>query len=429
MLMPSAAAQPLRLSLNRSRTGASLQHWRRAACRAGRQVLAATLTGCLLGTALAQTALPGTGLPAISSGMSPGSQPGATLTRQQKRHERELQAIRQALLESTLQGPTRVMSAAWIDANGTLRELAHFNSESRVEGVRVLGYVQDDEDGEPLIGAEVLPWGWPRQDGASCAQAPRQWRQPLQLHSQLEAGLSGPQQWLAQTLLQGAMARWQHTLEASPRWQAHHARLPVTNTYEQVLTGTGQGKGSWGLTLSLGLAPDQVWQSLDPVQRYQHRGQWAFRLSLQMHELAGNPAHTGTQALHMSQDFWVDPQRLVGPTARSEAQALLTRLQARLDQWAERMHAHFECEPMRYTVEHEGGRKLLLQAGQGSGLRPGDRVLVIDPARIPSQILEPSALAHLALAEVVRVNRHQTELQQLAGPALPAASTWVALPL
>lgn len=426
MLTLSDPLQPLRLPKTRLSNAASLKGRQRAACRAG---LVAALCSGLLGTALAQTAATGTGMPVRTVSTSAGTQPAAAQNRQQKRHERELQAIRQALLESTLQGPTRVMSAAWLDANGSLRELAHFNSESRVEGVRVLGYVQDEEDGEAVVSAEVLPWGWPRQDGASCAQAPRQWRQPLQLHSRLEAGLSGPQQWIAHTLLQGAMAQWHQKLEASPRWQAQSALRPASSAYEQALSGTGQGSGSWGLTLSLGLAPEQVWETLDPFQRYQHRGHWAFRLNLQMHERAGNPAHTGAQALHMSQDFWVDPQRLVGPNARSEAQALLTRLQARVDQWVDRLHAHFECEPMRYTVEHEGARKLVLQAGQGSGLRPGDRVLVIDPARIPSQMLEPAALAHLALAEVVRVSQHRTELQQLAGPDLPAASTWVALPL
>jgi len=48
---------------------------------------------------------------------------------------------------------------------------------------------------------------------------------------------------------------------------------------------------------------------------------------------------------------------------------------------------------------------------------------------VPSRLLEAGATQHLALAEVVRIGRHQSELQLLAGPALPAQGQWVALPL
>ena len=436
-------------------------------CRHAQWLLSGLLAASLAGQVAAQSPSAGNALPARAAAMTTKALPASALPpapvlpslpatpwmahaaqatarpaqgqaltaeQRQRQHERELQAIRQALLETTLQGPTRVMSAAWIDDSGTLRELSHFNSESRVEGVRVLGYVQDDESEEPVVSAEVLPWGWPRQDGARCQPAPRQWRLPLQLNSQLEGGLTGPQQWAAQTLLQGARAQWQQLLAPAARWQALDAAPAAGNAYEKALTGTGQSAEGWHLTLRLGPAPDAAWEALNPVERYQRRGHWAFRLSLQMQDRTAALAtsamtNTGLQGLQMSQDFWIDPQSLHGPGARAEAQALLSRLQMRLTQWAERLQAHFDCEAVRYTVQHEGSRKLVLQAGAGSGLRPGDRVLVLDPARIPSQMLEPAALSHLALAEVVRVHRHQTELQQLAGPALPAASTWVALPL
>lgn len=350
--------------------------------------------------------------------------------RLQGQHDRELEAIRRALLESTLQGTTRVMSSAWIDEQGELRELSHFNSESRVHGVRVLGYVDDEGDQAPVVSAEVLPWGWPRQDGPSCSPPQRNWRLPLQVHSQLEAGLSGPQQWIAQTLLQGASERWMQALAGSTRWLAQPAQPRTASAYERALTGNGQPHEGWQLQLRLGPAPAQAWQALNPIERHQRRDHWALRLSLHMQQspaAAGDAPGVGT--LQMSQDLWVDPQALSGASAQAFALALQQSLQIRLAHWAQRLQAHFDCEPMRFAVHHDGSRRLLLQAGQGSGLRPGDRVLVLDPARVPGQILEPAALGHLALAEVVRVNRHQTELQQLAGPDLPAASTWVALPL
>ena len=367
-----------------------------------------------------------------SAAMASGALTSVAATpRRQGQHERELEAIRQALLESTLQGTTRVMSSAWIDEQGELRELSHFNSESRVHGVRVLGYVEDEGDQAPVVSAEVLPWGWPRKDGASCSPPQRNWRLPLQVHSQLEGGLSGPQQWIARTLLHGSTEHWMQALAGSTRWQAQPAQPGTASAYDQALTGSGQRHDGWQLLLRLGPAPEQAWQALNPIERHQRRDHWAFRLSLQMQQSPAAAAGDapGMGSLQMSQDFWVDPQALSSASARGFAQALQESLQMRLAHWAQRLQAHFDCEPMRFVVQHDGSRRLLLQAGQGSGLRPGDRVLVMDPARIPGQILEPAALGHLALAEVVRVNRHQTELQQLAGPALPAASTWVALPL
>ena len=71
-------------------------------------------------------------------------------------------------------------------------------------------------------------------------------------------------------------------------------------------------------------------------------------------------------------------------------------------------------------VAHSWGR---------SSLRPGDRVLLVDSAHVPARMLEPGVAQHLALAQVVRVGPHRTELQQLAGPALAPHGTWMALPL
>ena len=45
----------------------------------------------------------------------------------QAAYERELEAIRSALLQTTVvEAPTRVVSTAWVDDKGVLRELSHF---------------------------------------------------------------------------------------------------------------------------------------------------------------------------------------------------------------------------------------------------------------------------------------------------------------
>jgi hypothetical protein len=124
----------------------------------------------------------------------------------------------------------------------------------------------------------------------------------------------------------------------------------------------------------------------------------------------------------------------VSPAAMvNNPSAWARQMQAYLHQgmrhWVAQLDKLTECEPVQFHVRRQGGNALQLQAGQGSGLRPGDRVLLVNPSHVPSRMLEAGAAQHLALAEVVRVGLHRTELQQLAGPALASQGPWMALPL
>ena len=135
------------------------------------------------------------------------------------------------------------------------------------------------------------------------------------------------------------------------------------------------------------------------------------------------------------QPVWTARQSLSIPIPEitNQPSALLSKMQQDLQQkvgaWIETLEQKHQCEPLQFAVLRQSGSQLMLQAGQGSGLRPGDRVLLMNPSHVPSRVLEPGATQHLALAEVVRIGRHQTELQQLAGPSLPSHGQWVALPL
>ena len=56
-----------------------------------------------------------------------------------------------------------------------------------------------------------------------------------------------------------------------------------------------------------------------------------------------------------------------------------------------------------------------------SGLHVGDRLVVADKNKIPNHVLEPAALASMAMTQVTSVSGYYADLKQIAGPALGAS--------
>ena len=349
----------------------------------------------------------------------------------QNNHDAQLAAIRQAILDATLDRPTRVISSAWVDNKGAFHESAHFHSEAQVRGVRVLSYVQGDEP-VAQVSAEVLPWGWkPVGADQSCKAPPRPWRLPLGVQVVMPEGFSGPQLYASQTLLELAQQSWSQNMQASQRWRTHNvaqAAPQSDNAYMRALTGQTEERSGWMAEISLqphAPAVARSWteylglKDSDPLLRW--------TLSLRLGQKL-SPASRLVPQWQIDQIISIVPMALAqSPTAW--AQQMQGLLQERMRQWVAQLDKQTECEPVQFHVRRQGTQSLELQAGFDSGLRPGDRVLLMDPAHVPARMLEPGVAQHLALAQVVKVGPHRTELQQLAGPALASHGAWMALPL
>lgn len=348
-----------------------------------------------------------------------------------KQHEVQLEAIRQAILQATIDRPTRVLSTAWIDDKGALHESAHFQSEAQVRGVRVLSYLQDEQDAAPQVSAEVLPWGWreARTQATECKAPPRPWRLPLVLQTRVEQGFAGAQQFASQSLMHIASQSWTQQMQASQRWRAQHKATPPENAYMRALTGPSESPTGWTAELVLkphaaaaGLSMRQAWHALN---QNEHDWRWTLSFTLGERHTSQGPIEPRWQ---IEQVITIDPQ-----AASQNPSVWLHRLKEQMQQqmqaWVKQLDKRSECEPVQFHVRRSGQEGLQLQAGFESGLRAGDRVLLVNPSHIPSQMLEPGATQHLALAQVVKVGAERTELQQLAGPALSAQGHWMALPL
>jgi hypothetical protein len=351
-------------------------------------------------------------------------------------YDKQLQTIRQALLEATLETtPTQVISSSWIDNMGVLRETHEFNSKAEVRGVRWLAPAEENSQAAK-VSVDVLPWGW-RHDpkaGQSCAPAPRIWRLPLRVSTELAAGVSGPQQAASLALSQRVEQNMLAALQRSQRWTAMPVVAPEQasgNTYLNALAKTATTPASAGWQLNLHIeaqapganAPATWLENTTGLSLSSAAWHWNVRMSLRHSGQTGG-ATTGWQ---QTMPVRVEADKLAEhPT--QWLSGMDSTLAPQLHAWLESIDKQLHCEPTPFTVRHTG-QVLLLQAGQGSGLRPGDRVLLMQPGWVPSRMLDARAADHMALAEVVRVAPMHTDLRQLAGPPLPAGSEWVALPL
>jgi hypothetical protein len=348
-----------------------------------------------------------------------------------KQHEAQLGAIRQAILQATMDRPTRVLSSAWIDDKGALHESAHFQSEAEVRGVRVLSYLQDEQDTPPQVSAEVLPWGWrnAQTKPSECKPPPRPWRLPLVLQTRVDNGFTGAQQFASQSVMRLVDQSWTHQMQGSQRWRAQNMATPPDNAYLRALTGPNESPTGW--TAELVLKPHapvqdfsmrQAWHDLNKSE-----SDWRWTLSFTLGE-----RHASQGAIEprwqIEQVITINPQE-ASQNPSAWVHRLKEQLQHQMQTWVSQLDKRSACEPVQFHVRRTEADKLTLQAGMDSGLRAGDRVLLINPSHVPSQMLEPGATQHLALAQVVNVGRDRTELQQLAGPTLAAQGHWMALPL
>jgi hypothetical protein len=106
------------------------------------------------------------------------------------------------------------------------------------------------------------------------------------------------------------------------------------------------------------------------------------------------------------------------------------RLQGELSHRWQVLQGTLDCEPLVYEARSHGEGQVMLMAGQDAGLRPGDRLVLVDARHVPRRLLEPESAAHLALLEVQQVQGQRAQARQVAGPrmSLDSAQHWLAMP-
>jgi len=344
--------------------------------------------------------------------------------------QERLDAIRHSLVETALQGATRVKTTTWLDAQGQLHDSSSFRSGMEVRGVRVLSYSRDSAG---QVNAQLAAAA-PPQDlartlddkssrNASCAEGTSgALRHVIGLTTTFEPGTSNAIQQLVRRQI---ASQW--LAATDPNWRMlDRANInPVMSVglnptgYEQALIRSGPDQLPWTANLRIGAEPADLlpWEKLAGLRA--HHMKMSMTLTLTALDGQGPQFQVAHQmVLPLSQPEW--SSLTLGPQG-------MTQLQALWGQWAERLTPWLGCDTVQPKITDLRAQNLQINAGELAGVRKGDEWLLADPQSFPSRLVDKQSGAML-LAKVVEVSPHHARLSVLAGPAQAVQSHWRAWP-
>jgi len=345
--------------------------------------------------------------------------------------EARLNALRNALIDSALQAPTRVRTAAWIDEEGRLHESTHISSDVSVRGVRVESYLDEagverevvDVSAVPLQPAEKLFCGVVGQGLKRQGDIEVDWR----------VGDDAHESPLTREAVQQASALLIRRAASGGRWVISPSKRYATQ-YEQLIAGTSGEISPYRIRLSgqarrLAASPNTVKETLN-------RSFWAgleisrdlpprtIELGISLQErISGRVVWQGNAQL-------VIPAGPVRTGSETLSAGSLNGLDNAVTKWLSAIDAEMSCAPMYFSVSAAGANEYRINAGSRAGLRVGDKLVIASMNRLPGQILENGALEEMALAQVESVRADSAILRRVAGkvPAIVNDGV-VAMPL
>lgn len=346
--------------------------------------------------------------------------------------EQQLAAIRQALVDEALKGPTRVVSTAWVDQDGRLHENMEATNGMKVRGVRVLDYLDDGKTNMVArIDAEQQQAETPQARRCAAPEDAR-WAQHVSFVAALGPGIRGEDMHYATELLGVWRNAWVNAANAqATRWRQSVLTPNKLDAYQAALQGDGDTQmGDWQLRLVVRAAPP-----LPPVA--------ATRFGTTAQSDTPTPAKVTQWQTDIEltkrgqpQPLMRDAQRLTWSVAElglvppDVPQALIEQIRQASVSGVLAMNAQMACEPVQFSLLSQDGADLVISGGSHNGLRVGDRLVLVDSKALPKHVLHAGVVKRMALAQVAQVGIGQSTVRQVAGPTLPAMAggAWVAMP-
>jgi hypothetical protein len=324
--------------------------------------------------------------------------------------EERLEAIRQSLVQRSLEGPTQVRSTQWVDGNGALRESNSFVTGMEVRGVRVLAYGRDMDQQPTATGMQLDGKTALTPSCVSAAADGAVWHQlnwELRYGSSMAAGRRFEAQLIGQQFRQQVFAASHH----AKSWRVSERKLPADG-YEQLLVGQGEQLVPWVLRLNVSASSDSF------------PGANVYDVSW---ELIGRGAGQDP-AFRGSQQISIDVPRTVGIESKPLSPMVVAQVQASIQSLQVGMEKVLSCKVPQFQVLKFHSGSVRIAGGAASGIRVGSQMVLADRLKLPLRALEPQALERMAMAEVVAVSDYYAELKFTAGTKFPANAQWVAIP-
>ena len=350
-------------------------------------------------------------------------------------YDAQLAAIRDALIEKALQGPTRVVSTAWIDDQGRLHEDAQMTNDMRVRGVRVLNYTAN---GKAAIKADVDMQG-PNQPICAAPDAAK-WTQHVRVMARISPDVRPEDLHFANEILAGWLTEWARASQTyARRWQQSPMNIAERDAYEQALMGRTAGgrpdQGQWRLLMSIARADEGPETAAAPepapatilslfrtapdagISRH-------WQLTLRLEPMFSN----ATPLVQQAKLTWTLPEATLIPPKLPESVAVGLAWES--EKWIKAINERMACEPLQFAMKEKMGGEVHINGGRFNGLEVGDRHVMVDSRALPARMLHAGVAARLALGEVAQVDETEAVLRQVAGPQLPEKpqGDWVAMP-
>ena len=389
--------------------------------------------------------------------------------------QERLDAIRQSLVEASLQTPTKVLTTSWIDANGSLRESSSFKNGMEVRGVRVLAYGRD-EVGQPKArlqsstkspsvatpqAAEPVTATAPTTTAAKSSfagvelsfkglfnklkqavvlqevpQGPPACTQKAAVSMNHLVSLDldiapNANPIVMNVVLAQLQSNWVEALlpngsrgQAKP-WRAVNNLPPASmsnkmTAYERALVGSRPVALPWHANLKIRteVLPSQ---GLEIPFTFTHPS-LALHLDFEMQGTEGQAVKFEDHyslVIELVRNEWSPVQ--LSSESRELIQTQLQTWRAHAEQW-------LSCQHHTPSVTAVNGQQIEINVGSLVGVKQGDEWLVANPAYFPKEMVGKNGAPQTLLARVQSVTPFNSQLVVLAGPIQSVQANWRAWP-
>ena len=338
--------------------------------------------------------------------------------------EQRIEALRNALINRAMQAPTRIKSSAWIDQSGRLQESTRITSDMTVRGIRLVANpdAQDVTDEKIIIDAAnsvITP--------EKCSDANSAWLRRAILKIEQHGSNDGISADHMAEIVRATNHLFAETWSSKGSWNL----LPASdlNHYEQLVRVGRQVSAPYGITVSIVTSKSEpklkttsqnLKEAFFPPSPLLPDSMLILTIILS-ESASGKTVWSSSAPLHF-------PATTVSILKRPLPGDISTQLASIISRWKQQVDTKLKCEPIFFNVVNEADGTVNINAGQSSGLRENDKVLVIDQGQVPQHILEGGLDKSVFLAEVESVSNYSSRLRFFSTPPGRNTSRWIAIP-